>query len=260
LTEGNELAIYDVERSALELLDVPGIVQDITFSPDSQQLIASDSDGSIQAWDLMSAQWVEKAVQEKSPVFSLATSSQFLAMASTDQIHITSRDNNGGIPSIGGSAENGLLVFSNDGSLLASTDSTGHITIWQYQEGKFTAIASFNKGRAVSLAFQPDGTSFAVGTATHVYLMDIGGQELARIPHLDSVNGVSFSADGKYLATASSTLLQIWAIDKLQLIKSGELIPAACSRLFENFDPAQWSTFFGSEKYKTLCDSLPVPE
>ena len=39
-----------------------------------------------------------------------------------------------------------------------------------------------------------------------------------------------------------------------------ELIPAACSRLFENFDPAQWSTFFGSEKYKTLCDNLPVPE
>jgi WD40 repeat protein len=86
--------------------------------------------------------------------------------------------------------------------------------------------------------------------------MDIGGKELARIPHLDTVNGVSFSEDGKYLATASSTLLQIWEIGKVQLIKSDELIPAACSRLFENFDPAQWSTFFGNEKYKTLCDSF----
>ena len=90
--------------------------------------------------------------------------------------------------------------------------------------------------------------------------MDSTGKELARIPHLDTVNGVSFSADGKYLATASSTLLQIWEIDKIQLIKSDELIQAGCSRLFENFDPAQWSTFFGNEKYKTLCETLPVPE
>ena len=260
LTEGNELAIYDVERSALELLDVPGIVQDITFSPDSQQLIASDSDGSIQAWDVTSSQWIENPLQGNGPVSALATSSQFLAMASTDQIQITGKDDNGGIPPLGGSAGNGLLVFSNDGSLLASTDTTGRIAIWRYQDSKFSVVASFDKARAVSLVFHPDGTSFAVGTGTHVYLMDIEGKELARIPHLDTVNGVSFSADGKYLATASSTLLQIWELDKIELIKSDELIPAACSRLFENFDPAQWSTFFGNEKYKTLCDSLPVPE
>jgi WD40 repeat protein len=260
LTEGNELAIYDVERSALDKLTATGVVHDITFSPDSQQLIASDSDGNIQVWNLASAQWVDNPVQEYAPAFSLATSSQFLAMASADQIHITGTDNNGGIPPIGGSEEKGLLVFSKDGSLLASPDATGRITIWQYQDGKFAAVASFNKERAVSLAFHPEGTLFAVGTATQVYLMDIGGKELARIPHLDTVNGVSFSADGKYLATASSTLLQIWEIDKIQLIKSEALLPAACSRLFENFDPAQWSTFFGNEKYKTLCDSLAVPE
>ena len=260
LTEGNELAIYDVERGALEKLTTPGTVQDIAFSPDNQQFITTDSDGNIHAWDVASAQWIENPVQEDGPVFSLATSSQFLAMASTDQIHIRGRDNNGGIPPLGGLPADGLLVFSNDGSLLASTDPTGRIAIWQYKEGKFTTAASFDKGRAVSLAFHPEGTSFAVGTATHVYLMDIEGKELARIPHRDTVNGVSFSADGKYLATASSTLLQIWEIDNLQLIKSDELIPAACSRLFENFDPVQWSTFFGNEKYKTLCDTLPVPE
>ena len=260
LTEGNELAIYDVERSALNKLTVSGVVQDIAFSPDSQQLVITDSEGKIQRRDIATAQWSEDPTQGDEPVFSLATSSQFLAMASADQIQITGTDSNGGIPPIGGLAENGLLVFSNDGSLLASTDSTGRIAIWQYKDGKFTATTSFNKARAVSLAFHPDGTLFAVGTASQVYLMDIAGKELARIPHLDTVNGVSFSADGKYLATASSTLLQIWEIDKIQLIKSDELIQAGCSRLFENFDPAQWSTFFGNEKYKTLCETLPVPE
>jgi WD40 repeat protein/cell division protein FtsB len=260
LTEGNELAIYDVERKALEKLPISGIVQDIAFSPDSQQLIISDVDGNLQAWDIASGQWSENPLQADGPVSSLAASSQFLAMASTDQIHITGPDGNGGIPSIGGSAEDGLLIFSQDGSLLASTDTTGRIAIWRYQDGKFTAVASFNRERAVSLAFHPDGILFAVGTANQVYLMDLEGKELARIPHRDTVNSVSFSAEGKYLATASSTLLQVWELNKIELIKSDELIPAACSRLFENFDPAQWSTFFGNEKYKTLCESLPVPE
>jgi WD40 repeat protein len=39
LTEGNELAIHNVERNALDILPISGIVQAIAFSPDSQQLI-----------------------------------------------------------------------------------------------------------------------------------------------------------------------------------------------------------------------------
>ncbi len=121
-------------------------------------------------------------------------------------------------------------------------------------------MGSFDKERAVSLAFQPDGTLLAVGTAKYVYLMDSTGKELARIPHMDTVNSVSFSADKNYLATASSTLLQVWAIDKIELIQRADLIPAACSRLFENLSQAQWKAFFGSENPKPLCENLPVPQ
>jgi WD40 repeat protein len=260
LTEGNEVAIYDVERGAPSLLAISGSVQDIAFSPDSQQFMTTDSDGNIQLWDIASAQWIESPEQKYAPVFSLATSSRFLAIGSADQIHITSADSDGGIPPIEAAAENVLLVFNKDGSLLASADSAGKVTIWQYKDGKFSAVGSFDKERAVSLAFQPDGTRLAVGTAKYVYLMDSIGKELARIPHMDTVNSVSFSADGNYLATASSTLLQVWAIDKIELIQRADLIPAACSRLFENLSQAQWKTFFGGEDPKPLCENLPVPQ
>jgi WD40 repeat protein len=262
LTEGNEVALYHVQGGTLERLTASGSVQDIAFSPDSERFITSDTDGNIQVWDIANGQWIENTAQENAPVFSLASSSQFLAMGTTDEILITDADHNGGIPPIPAPGEKSLLVFNQDGSLLASADSAGRISIWQYQNTKFTAVASFDKERAVSLAFHPEGTLLAVGTATHVYLIDISGKELARIPHLDTVNGVSFSADGAYLATASSTLLQVWEMDQIQLIKSepDDLISAACSRLFENFDPPQWTTFFGNEKYKTLCEDLPVPE
>jgi WD40 repeat protein len=256
LTEGNEVAIYDVERGAPSPLEVTGIVQDIAFSPDSQQFLTSDLDGNIQVWDIANAQWIESPVQAHAPVFSLASSSQFLAIGVIDKIDIVGADSNGGIRPLEASGENALLAFNKDGSLFASVDSTGRISTWQYQGGKFTAVASFDKERAVSLAIHPEENLFAIGTATHVYLMDIDGNELARLPHLDTVNSVSFSADGKYLATASSTLLQVWDLDKIQLVKSIELVPAACSRLFENFTPEEWEKLFPDEEYTLLCKDL----
>jgi WD40 repeat protein len=260
LTEGNEVAIYDVERGTYSLLAVSTSVQDIAFSPDNQQLITSDSDGNIQVWDIASGQWVESPLQQFAPVFSLVTSSRFLAVGSTEEIHITGTDSDGEIPTIKASAENALLDFNKDGSFFAAADSRGKVTIWEYKDGNFAAVGSFDKERAVSLAFSPDGNLLALGTAKYVHLLDSTGKELARIPHIDKVNSVSFSVDGKYLATASSTLLQVWAIDQIELIKGDDLIPAACSRLVRNFDPVQWSTLFGQEKYKTLCENLPVPQ
>jgi WD40 repeat protein len=111
------------------------------------------------------------------------------------------------------------------------------------------------------LSFNPFGTLLAVGTSDNVYLLDpTTGREIARIPHIDIVKGVSFSADGKILATGSSKVLQFWEIAKIQRIRKDDLVPTACSRLIRNFDTAQWNALFGQEKYRTLCENLPVPQ
>jgi WD40 repeat protein len=100
-----------------------------------------------------------------------------------------------------------------------------------------------------------------MGTANNVYLMDVtSGKEVARIPHLSTVNGVSFSSDGNYLATASSHALQFWEMSKIRQIKSDDLIPAACSYLYENLSSPQWEQFFAGEDYEFLCEDLPTPE
>lgn len=264
LTEGKQAAICNIAGCQLKITEASS-VQAIAFSPDSQQFITSASDGSTQAWGVGNAKIIENPNANFPKAFSLATSSRYLALGSEDKINFVGADGDGGIPPIEVPGKDALLVFNEDGSLLASANSAGRIDIWKFQNGQFTAVSSFIKEQAASLAFNPEGTRLAVGTAKNVFLMDVArGKEVARIPHTDIVNGVSYSQDGKYLATGSSKVLQFWETAQLRRIEikgeSKDLISAACSRLFENLSRAQWETFFGSEDYTPLCENLAVPE
>jgi WD40 repeat protein len=257
LTAANDLAIYDAASRGFTSLKNSSLVQEIAFSPDSQQLIISDTEDKLHVWDIASSQWLENSELAKAPGSTLASSAQFLAVGSPDEIRVTSMDGKGPISRLESVGKSDKLIFSKDGSLLASVDSEGRVHTWQYQGGIFTAGVSLNNERAVSLAIHPQKPLLAVGTATHVYIMDFAGKELARIPYTDTVSDVSFSADGKYLATASSTLLQIWDLNKIELVESEDLISVACSRLFENLSQPQWQAFFPGDPYTPLCDKLP---
>ena len=259
LSEENEVLIYNVETGEPLPVPVSERIQAITFSPDSQQLITSDTNGRLQAWNVQSAELLPDAdgLPQGS---SLASAGEVLAVGSQDKITILNNDGDGAFRSID-SADHALLVFSADASLLASSSSSGKITIFQYQGGQLTELSSLVKEQATSLAFDPNGTLLAVGTAKNVYLVDVAsGKEVARIPHLSTVNGVSFSTDGSYLATASAHTLQFWELAKIRQVRSDDLIPATCSYLYENFSSTQWEQFFAGEPYEPLCTDLPTPD
>jgi tricorn protease-like protein len=259
LTEGNEVAYYNVGSRSLRIFNVSSLIRSIAFSPDSQQFITSDVDGSLQAWNVSTAQLIDQPDEKYTQAFSFATSPELLAIGSKDKITVINGD--GALPEIESRGENTLLVFSADGSSLASTDTSGQINIWKDQDGEFTAVSSAVKEQATSLSFNPEGTLLAVGTAKNLYLINSNtGEEIARIPHIDIVNGVSFSVDGNILATASSKVLQFWNIANIQQIEKETLAPTACSRLVENFDTTQWHALFGDQEYRTLCENLPMPQ
>jgi WD40 repeat protein len=262
LTEGNEVAVYNVAGNhGLKVLKVTAPIQSIAFSPDSRQFLTSDTAGNVQAWNVLNGERIDQTDPQYTQAISLATGSNMLAVGSKDSITLMDMNGDGAFPQIDSRGENALLVFSRDGTLLASTDSSGKINIWKDRNGQFSPVTSFVKDQAVSLAFDPGGTLLAVGTATNVYLIDPDtGEEVARIPHIDIVNGVSFSADGSMLATASSKVLQFWNIQDIQKIKKDNIVPTACSRLVANFDTAQWQALFGEEPYRPLCENLPVPQ
>lgn len=254
-TDGKELAVYDIENRQLKEAQVPSSIFSIAFSPGGQQLITSNSNEDIQVWEAPGAELVENTEHDYPQAVSLAASEQFLALGAKDKIEIIGLDGNGGSLEIEAAGENTRIAFDQTGSLLASTDSSGRIQIWRYQDGDFSAVTSLLKEQASSLALSADGTLLALGTAQNVFLIDTAnGKEIARIPHRDFVSGISFSPDGKYLTTASYKVLQVWEIGKIEQIKGDDLIPAACSRLAGQFSETQLDALF--DESALLCGDL----
>ena len=256
LTEGNEVATYRIENQSLKTIKVTSPIVSIAFSPDSLQCITGDAEGKVQAWNVNNTEFIENLSEENSKVLSMATSPQFLAVGLTDKINFFDMKSGQTLPEIESPGEHSLLAFSADGALLASRNSSNQINIWKYGNSGSTPVAPTIQEQVFSLSFNSTGKLLAIGTASNVYLIDTStGEEVARIPHADNVNGVSFSADGNILATASSKVVQFWDVTKpqLQRIKEGDLIKIACSRLPKNFSDAQWGSLL------TLCENLPVP-
>jgi len=75
------------------------------------------------------------------------------------------------------------------------------------------------------------------------------------MPHPDTVKGITFSPDGKYLATASA--------DQTVRVQSWQpegLVEEACARLTRNLTSMEWQQYLGDEPYRKTCPNLPGPE
>jgi WD40 repeat protein len=114
-------------------------------------------------------------------------------------------------------------------------------------------------GNPQVLAFSPNGKWLVGGsTSNFANIWDVATvQEVARIPHGDRVNGVSFSLDGSQLFTVSRKVVRTWDIASIPLVPRDQLIDAACSHLVTNLNRDEWANLFGSETYRLICPDLP---
>ncbi len=211
------------------------LVSEVVFSPDGRSLATASKDHTVKLWSLATRRQTARTTLrgDFTPVWSLAYSpdGQALAVAdgtldapgtvtlwdlSTRKVKATLDGHERGVVTV---------VYSPDGTRLASGSREGTIQVWDAKTGEpvheMTGLSGLTE-----LAFSPDGTLLAsAGEGNVVTLWDVAsGSEDCRLTGFRwPVQSVAFSSDGKLLATGGGTLdnrpgaqgeVKIWDVKK----------------------------------------------
>jgi len=225
----------------------------LKFSPNGKILAIGDRDGKVWLWDLESKREPEilnagEVVANCSDFSCLAFSNDGKTLASGGLDHSiklwdlsTGRE----LPSLRGhTAAVSSIAFSPVGNTLASGSKDATIILWDITNHERSKTLTGHSDRVVSLAFSPDGQTLASGGGDAMLkLWDLGSAgelqnlmvvnknavneyiSLAKMSGSDvtfpSPYQVSFSPDGKSLASVASMRHEIWLFD---LPTSGEQV------------------------------------
>jgi len=106
------------------------------------------------------------------------------------------------------------IAFSPDGQLLAISDRTGEIHLWQVAERQILFTFKGHSGVVRSIAFSPDGQTLVSGSDdTTIKLWSIPTRHHIKTlcEHTNQVNSVAFSPDGFTLASGSrDKTIKLW--------------------------------------------------
>ena len=268
IASDNRVILTSVDRTKKFFLSHDKkVLYAVIFTPDSKQIITADEKGLINIWDV--------ATGEKS--YSLQADGVILALTiSPDGKYLVAGMEEGNrslvwdlnaktqVDKLDQVGRIKAVRFSKDGKLLATGSSETNVFLWTEKDGKFSRIQNplLVNGEALSLEFSPDNKQLAVGDSTgYVYLFDLAlGQEVARLPQVDKVSSIAFSADGKQLATVARKSVSLWDVPSIPLTFREGLVETACAHLINNFSQSKWKLLFFEEKYRLICPNLPASE
>ena len=123
-------------------------------------------------------------------------------------------------------------AVSPDGERIAGAGSIG-LVVWNVQTGLVEAVLQGHTRRLLSLAWSPDGSKIASGSADRtVKIWDAGSFGLISTleGHTDQVFGVSWSPDGTKIVSSGASrdpTLRIWAVDDGTLLTTIDAHTAA---------------------------------
>ena len=188
--------------------------------------------------------------------------------------------------------------FSRDGRQILTHGDDGVAVLWVASSGvELRRFDDRANGSIRAAAFSPDGHTIAIATARGVHLWNAdSGEGIALLRQNDGIDGISFSPDGRHLATASrdhavrvwdiarreevarqtslgeafdvefdadGRFLLVWQRDntdnfwRLWLWQPADLRAAVCARIDRNLSRDEWQRHVSSGSYQRTCPDLP---
>ncbi len=185
----------------------------LAFSSDGKLMATGSEDRTILLWDVGSWSVIKRLIGHGNRINALAFSPDSKTLASAGQDGTIKLWDVAADPNPLERAGAQLLAYSSDGERLVSTYRK-EVRLWD--SATWREINTFVGGAAliISLAYSPDGTTVALGTADKkIGLWDVttGKERLELRGHSDQVWYIAFSPDGKMLATGSyDKTLRLW--------------------------------------------------
>ncbi len=188
-------------------------VYNTRWSPDGALIAASDDNGRILILDPFSGSQVRsitlpiaKPAKDKSfrpSVMGLAWSpdSKTIAAGCVDCLRLVDSTSAQVLHVFAEQRRLTGVVWSPDGRQLASTSYEGTICLWDALTAKL--LHRFQAGYSPALAWSPDSTLLATANENSIVVLDASSGRPAHIleGHVQTVRALSFSGDGKYLAS-----------------------------------------------------------
>jgi WD40 repeat protein len=211
-------ALYQ-ERDLLKVIDVPGGVSSVTYSPDGTRIATGSPDHTVRLWDAKTGLPIGQPLHDNATVTTVAFSPDGTRIASGNEDKtVRLWDAETGQP-IGQPLHDNATVttvaFSPDGTRIASGSAGNTVRLWNAETGQPIGQPLPHGGAVTTVAFSPDGTRIATGS--HDKMVRLWNAETGQpigqpLHHDDWVNSVAFSPNGTRIATAASTKVQLWDV------------------------------------------------
>lgn len=220
-TAGNDLSArvwrWKTEEEVARFDHEYGAVYSVAFSPDGERLVSASADGTARVWDIDDEKEISRVTHDEQ-IWDVA--------------------------------------YSPDGEYLAISSIDGTSWLWEIDGKQRKGGLMYHEAPVSSLNFSPDGEYLATASYDHTArVWEVqSGEEVARVQHNDSLNGVAFSPDSERLATTSSD-----GAARVQPWQGEGLMKKACDHLTRNLTEGEWRQYVGGF-YRKTCPDLPVPE
>jgi len=219
--------LWDVKNAQQLLrLDHDVTVNAVAFSPDGKTFVTVSGD-TARLWDSQSGQeLISFNHNSLSKFVAFSPDGKTVATGSNDDtVKLWSAQSGQELASLDAESTINALAFSPDGRTIITASRDSRARLWDSQSGRELAKFKHYDSEAddlnlmriavegvTSVAYSPDSKTVATaGVDKTVRLWDIQkGEEIARLNHDDEVWNLSFSPDGRIIATASGGTVQLW--------------------------------------------------